>query len=206
MSTPDSPVPPPRPRSCLVALLPFCALVGLMVWMLFDITSGIPSRLDVANMTNDYRQVCAGDGISGAADYRPGHGPHPIAVFDYDRDGYGSGVGIQISFSDIDHTLWNPSRPSTVQLVACAERVDEGEQVSTCTFDGGVVAPVRRATVDITVRVARTGEQLGDPITVEGMSTDCPFMISYREHSEPEVFTGPTKQQYVEALQTFVQG
>ncbi|MDQ3153582.1 MAG: hypothetical protein M3R63_18335 [Actinomycetota bacterium] len=198
----------PHPRRLLivrlVALAIGLAALGGIVWHISTLGGGTK---DVATTTLDYDQVCSGDGIDAAAEYRPGAGPHPVMVFDADRDGEGNDVGIPVSFVEADRAVWDPLELAVVQLVACAERVVETDEVvTTCAFNEAPAVPMRRATIEVTVYQARTAAQVGEPIMLPGLGTDCPFLVSYSESSDPELFTTATAQQYLDALRATVQG
>jgi hypothetical protein len=177
--------------------------LGVGVWFLINNLHS--PRRAVAASTSDYSDLCASRPIPGAAEYRPGFGPHPIVVFRNNTDDQVITGGIQASFLvSAPGEVFNPTDPSSVQLVACTQRTDAGGQVTTCSYNQGS-APMYRATVEITVYEARTGTQVGEPITLEGQSQECPFSVSYRKSSEPRVYTTPTEQQYINALTPYVQ-
>ena len=116
-----------------------------------------------------------------------------------------SSGGIQATFLG-ERDTYNPSRPDGVQLVACSELDGDAGPVGTCRFTD-VSGPQLRALVEVTVYEARTGEQVGEPITLQGGSTRCPFLAYSRDESTPPtVYTTPTEQQYVAALRPFVGG
>ncbi len=199
MSTPPQ-TSPKFGFGCLVVLAVVLLALAAGVWFVID--SLHSPRRTVAASISDYSDLCASRPIPGAAEYRPGFGSHPIAVFGNAQDDVSTG-GIHVLFSRASEAF-NPTDPSSVQLVACTERTDEGEQVTTCPYREGSAA-MYRATVEITVYEARTRTQVGEPITLEGQSQRCPFLVSYRESSKPRVYTTPTEQQYIDALTPYVQ-
>lgn len=71
-------------------------------------------RRTVAASIADYSDLCASRPIPGAAEYRPGFGPHPIAVFGNAQDDVSTG-GIQVLFLTPSETF-HPTDPSSVQL------------------------------------------------------------------------------------------
>jgi hypothetical protein len=125
-----------------------------------------------------------------------------MVVFNNDQDDVGGTGGIQVSFTPHDPLL-NPTDVAKVQLVACTDRVDDGDQVGVCEFQQNT-APLYRSTLEITVYEARTGEQVGEPIALDGLSQECPFIASYRGSSEPTIYTTATQQQYRDALARFL--
>jgi hypothetical protein len=188
---------------CLVVLVVVVgAVVGGIVWF---VGSMYEPRRQVAAMISDYTDLCGGWPIPGAAAYVPGVGPHPVAVFANDQDDEGGGAGIQVTFdADSDRSLFNPTDPAGVQLVACTDRVEDGPRASGCDYQG-TAAPLHLATLEITVYEARTGEQVSEPIRVTGDDLDCPTFVWYRG-SSPTVYSKPSPAQYQAALASLVTG
>jgi hypothetical protein len=197
-------VQPPRGTvaGCLVVLLVVVVAVAAgVVWFVNVIDD---PRRQVAATIHDYTDLCGGRPIPGAAAYVPGAGPHPIAVFGGDQDEQGGSSGVQVSFGSVDSSVaFNPVNPGSVQLVACTDRVEDGPEAGTCQYRG-TTAPIRRATVEITVYEARTAQQVGEPIRLVGQDMTCPMFITYR--GTPTVFSKPTVEQFRSGLAPFVTG
>lgn len=197
--------PPDRLRTVFRASVIFGVLVAASFFL--PEFSGAPN---VAGSTGDYWHVCAGRGISGAAEYRPHAGTHPIVVFDpgrFDNDGW---VDSEVTVTGLDRDPWSPAAPAEVQLVACAERVATGGQVTSCTIEPKRelhrrILPLRSATIEVVVREARTGKPVGEPVLVEN-ATACPLKARKGKNAAREVFGGLTDQQYTDVLRPFVQG
>ncbi|MEV2277901.1 hypothetical protein AB0I72_20175 [Nocardiopsis sp. NPDC049922] len=187
-----------RTAGCLVALLVLVVLpVGCVVrWLTGPVH-------EVAEDMDDYGTLCGGREIPGAAEYTPGPGPHPIVVFGGERhsdDGWR-----RLSFvADASDGPFAPGDPAEVQLVACTEDIDVGERVGDCDFSSESV-PLHRATVEVRVYEARTGEEVGEPVELVGEDTSCPYIVSYRG-SLNRLYTVPTKAQYAAALDGVVNG
>jgi hypothetical protein len=196
--------PPDRLRTVFRLSVIFAVLAAAP--LILTRFSGAPI---VAGSAGDYWHVCAGRGVSGAAEYRTRTGTHPIVVFDAARFGNDSWVGSEVTFAGLDRDPWSPA-PQEVQLVACAERVATGGQVTSCTIDPERelhrrILPLRSATIEVVVREARAGTPVGEPVRVEN-ATACPLKVK-RGKSEPrEVFGGLTDQQYTDVLRPFAEG
>lgn len=185
---------------CFVVLAVVVALIGGGVtWLVSSLNA--PRHQSAASIS-DLQDLCGGRPIPQAPAYVPGSGPHPIAVFANDRDGEG-GFGTQVTFtgSSADTGQFNPRNPGSVQLVACTDRVDDGPQVSTCTFRD-TSGPMHKATLEITVFEARTAKQVREPVRVVGEDTKCPTFVSYRG-SKPTVYSAPSVSQFTTSLAPF---
>lgn len=205
----------PRPRrrhgevvasellGCMLPLLAVIGVVGGGVWILVSTSRG--NVLDSAEEFFDYEQVCRGQGISEAPDYSSAPPPHPIVVFE--DEPYEGGLSFeQVEYREIktDVTTLTPSSPSVVQLVACSERVDNAETITSCDYETMSLS-LRSATYEVTVREARTSNEVGDVITLVAYDSSCPYGISYFEGTAPEVFSVPTDYEYAEALRRFAE-
>jgi hypothetical protein len=175
-------------------------IAGFMVGVSLLTNPGAPVP-DHAGRLEDYSALCFSKPIRDAAPYdrRTGGSGH-IAVFDAPRTDLDGGLRL-VHFQDPELNITNVS---DVQLVACTELVGKpvfgkGVQVSSCSYQGGT-APMYQATHKITVYEARTGEQVGEPVTVSGESRDCPYSIVSRGTGRPSVYTAPSEQQYRSAL------
>lgn len=190
-----------RPAALIVGIVQLSVLLALAGGAVWFFTSLDNPKRQVATTISDFRDLCAGRPIPGAAAYVPGSGTHPVAAFGSSQDEMG-GIGNPVTFdSGADRAVYVPSDVSTVQLVACAERVEDGPVDGSCAFQGAT-APLHRATVEITVYEARTGERVGEPATVVAGDTRCPFIISYK--GSPVVYTTPTPGQFQAVLAPLV--
>ena len=142
----------------------------------------------------DFSDLCASRPIPGAAAYVPGAGVHPVAVFANERDDVTGQGGRPVVF-DPPSEVYNPGDVSRIQLVACTEVSDDIGQVGTCPFSG-TTARELGAVVELGVYEARIGDQVGETITKNADSTECPRSVWSRVGSEPTVYTTPTESQY----------
>lgn len=193
--------PPGRSRTVFRLTVAFAVLAAIFLLQ-------FPGAPNVASSTDEYWHVCSGRVIPGAAEYRPGTGRHPIVVFDPARFGNDSWVGSEVTVAGLDRGPWSPALPQEVQLVACAERVATGGQVTSCTIEPERelhrrILPLRSATIEVVVRAARTGEPVGEPFRVEN-ATACPLKVKRGKNGPREVFGGLTDQQYRDLLHPFV--
>ncbi|MFE1592181.1 NERD domain-containing protein [Nocardia sp. NPDC058705] len=133
-----------------VGLLLFIALFGAGF---FAITAVQASQFEMS----DYDRMCGED-----------KKPFPNAA-PYDRDGaspiYLSGH-LTTMVNPGDPTAWNPSDPSTVQLIACMKQLELRDLVQTCQYGPGPGAPIGRtvnlfrATYEIAVYELHTGREV----------------------------------------------
>jgi hypothetical protein len=191
-------------RDRLRTLFRFSVVFAVLAaaWVAHNYGSPAPT---VASSAGDYWHVCAGRGVAGAAEYRPGAGRHPIVVFDPDRFANDRWVD-----SEVTAGPWGPAAPQDVQLVACAERVAAGGQATSCVIEPHrelhrKILPLSSATIELTVREARTGALVGEPIVVENV-TGCPLKAKSGGKSGPRgVFGVLTDRQYADVLRPFVE-
>jgi hypothetical protein len=153
--------------------------------------------------------VCGGTGSPSAAPYT-GSGPHPI---DFEGD-----VGIyfgDIDVTDSDGTLatstgteiepagWTPFNAAQVQLVACITTDFTATKVGSCVYSSGSL-PLDAAKYTLTLYVARTGQKLAGPVTVQGSDQTCPAtVLTYEKH--PAVYTSLGLNQIEAILGKYVQ-
>lgn len=131
-----------------------------------------------------------------------GPGPHPIAVIDLDKAAGSDGVSGPKHAGYPLLPSWEPRRAGSadvdsakVQLIACvhAGEVPTGNKEVTCRFDDGPVTfDLVESTYRVTVREARTGNQLAD-LTLRGTQGDaqsCPTAVSYYKGVTPRLLRG----------------
>ncbi|MET9916807.1 hypothetical protein ABZZ04_06935 [Streptomyces sp. NPDC006435] len=124
-------------------------------------------------VTYHYRAMCEEPQEFSQAAPRSGKGPRPVVI-----DGYwpeaDSGPDKPTA---ADLRVWYPTKPETVQLVACVERTGRGEQVKRCVYQtvpdaiGGTGSGETRqhpfslylykGVYEVTVYEAATGKRLG---------------------------------------------
>ncbi|WP_017601678.1 hypothetical protein [Nocardiopsis lucentensis] len=158
---------------------------------------------EFAREMDDYGTLCGGREIPGAAEYTPGPGPHPIVVFGGERHSDAGRTDLHF-YEDEAGEPFRSDDPGQIQLVACTEDIDVGERVGGCDFDSESV-PLHRATVEVQVYEARTGEKVGDPVELVGEDDSCPVAVVY-QGSLGRLYTVPTKEQYASALAGVVNG
>ncbi|MFH8885590.1 hypothetical protein [Streptomyces californicus] len=189
-----------RTVGCVVALL---VVVGLPAAGIYAVVQWMQGPVhQVAKTLDDYGTLCGGREIPGAPAYEPGSGPHPVVVFESARKDDSSQSQVSLRAGESDDPF-NPEDPGQVELVACTEHTDAGEEVATCDFTSESVG-MRSATVEITVYEARTGDQVGESVELVGKDTSCPAMVTFK--GDLDLYTIPTEDQYVEALRTAVEG
>lgn len=189
-----------RTVGCLVALLILVGIPAAGIYAVVQWTQGPVHQ--VAENFHDYGTLCGGREIPGAPAYEPGSGPHPIVVFESARKDDSSQSKVSIRAGESDDPF-NPEDPDQVELVACTEQTDAGEEVATCDFTSESVG-MRSATVEITVYEARTGEQVGESVELVGRDSSCPVMVTFKGNLS--LYTIPSESQYLEALKSVVIG
>lgn len=190
--------PAKQTLGCVVALLivvgiPAAGIYAFVQW------SSRPLH-QVAENVDDYDTLCNGREIPGAPAYEPGSGPHPVVVFESVREGddYLSKVSIRAGEQG---DPFNPDDPGDVELVACAERTDAGEEVATCEFTSESVG-MQSATAEIKVYEARTGKQVGESVEVVGEDTSCPGMVTFK--GTLSLYSTPSESQFLGVLESVV--
>ncbi|MBP8000093.1 MAG: hypothetical protein KA314_25370 [Chloroflexi bacterium] len=98
-----------------------------------------------------YVAVCNGIGLTQAARYTGGPGPHPIVFL--------ASNGTPGAWSDELPKGWEPETLTEVELVACGE--EEEVLLEVCPYAGGSDIRRYQYTAHIVLRSAATGEQLG---------------------------------------------
>lgn len=98
-----------------------------------------------------YAAVCNGIGLTQAARYTGGPGPHPIVFL--------ASNGTPGAWSDELPEGWEPETLTEVELVACGE--EEEVLLDICPYAGGSDIRRYQYSAHIVLRSAATGEQLG---------------------------------------------
>jgi hypothetical protein len=127
--------------------------------------------------------------------------PRPIQVFEQlVGGGYMRSLLYQAQAGD----AWNPRDAARTQLVACANRADEGRKVKECAFQTGRVA-LHEASYDVTVYETRTREERA-VVTIQANGYACPMSAFFRGGEDRKLFARPMPEQYVTALRDQVEG
>lgn len=157
---------------------------------------------------SDLAAVCDGSHFARAAPFA-GAAPHPIVVIPPDEGNaktYGGTNSSPVLFLDPElgdvGSAWTTRDPAAVQLVACTERDDDTESGRTCTFDSDPPTPLRLARYTVRVYETRTGAESGTT-QIEARNDRCPSSALVDEN-DPVVFSRPLPQQYLDALESFV--
>ncbi|HEY8457184.1 MAG TPA: hypothetical protein VIL34_16455 [Actinopolymorphaceae bacterium] len=137
-----------------------------------------------------------------------GSGPHPVVVVLENPESHGKFRWRKQLLMPSNPTqrmpaYLNPRDDSTVQLVACLSRTEEGRQVKTCDFSGKTNVPMYEASYEATVYEARTGKEVGTATIPQAVDAGCPAAVLYREGDEPKVYTKPSFTQVRDALAEF---
>ncbi|QWF80708.1 hypothetical protein HUW46_04132 [Amycolatopsis sp. CA-230715] len=147
-----------------------------------------------------------------------GTGPHPITLVDLDRaiGSTGTSGPKQAGYPLLPG--WEPRRAGSsdvdttkVQLIACvhAEEAPGGSKKVTCRFDEGPLTfDLVESTYRVTVREARTGNQLAD-LTLRGTQGDkqsCPTAVTYYKDITPRLLRGIDIAGFRDPLRPLVEG
>jgi hypothetical protein len=177
------------------------AAVGLYVWQLVLPPYELKVNSEIPPDSSYFDVACDGAGTAfSAVPPYSGSAPHPIAVFPND-------VTQQLPPSA--DAQWSPSNPATVQLVACATRVqtggDTGKECDYSTSNMGIggqteVDFVTGAWWNITVYELRTHREIGSA-TVYGDNQSCPGI----KPAGTTVYSTPSNSQLHQVLDKYVQ-
>jgi hypothetical protein len=167
---------------------------------------------ELPTFAQDFDRVCETQvGYGGAAAYDATPGLHPVVLF-YDSGEPPTLIKASVTLpagwavtEDLDFT--NNSELAATQLVACSRRTAATPNGTMCDFtlnEGGTVTLELTDTVyELTVYAAATGEQVGEPKTLEASDTECPMFASFQE-GDTQYLNTPTEDQYVNALKESV--
>lgn len=191
-------------RSLLAFVL--CALAAVAVATLVRSTRGGPSDEPLTSAAQ-LSDLCArGTTFPDAAPYTD-ETPRTIAVFEAPPGNGGDDrverLPAQLQGARLDpYPQWDTSDATAIELVACVRRTSEDQQVGECRFDSGEPVPLHAASYNVTVHVARTGEEVGSYAT--GWDGDeCP-VAALTDAQRPRVFSRMPREQLMEPLFTFV--
>ncbi len=146
-------------------------------------------------------EICRGETYWPMLPKRTGKAPHPVLV-------YGdTGDGTRLPYTMFDtwflrskekETAWSYDKPpTTIQLVACVDRVSVGSRVRNC--GAGVL---HRATYRLHVYETATGKKLLDT-KLQAKDTSCPNVV--RLPDDKKVYMAPSEAALVAALRKFVE-
>jgi hypothetical protein len=157
-----------------------------------------------AQSTRDLEAVCYRTYYPEAPAYS-GPGPHPIAIFIDDGGALATSVDVGAVLppgtSDEIDAAWAGRDFGKVQIVACATKVDDGERVKTCGFEGAS-EDMKKGVYELTVREVKTRKKVATT-RITGASEICPGL--YDVGNDPGIFSEPSSQQLVEALKPHVE-
>lgn len=161
----------------------------------------------------EFDRVCETQvGFAGAAAYDASPGLHPVVLFtDFDdpptliESSQTLPAGWTIT-QDADFA--DNSELADVQLVACSRRTKATPNGTKCDFtsnDSGttITLELTDTVYVLTVYAAATGQQVGEPTTLEASDTECPFFATFEE-GDTQFLNDPTEDQYVNALKGIV--
>jgi hypothetical protein len=167
---------------------------------------------ELPKFMSDFDRVCETQvGFGGAAAYDTSPGIHPVVLL-YD---YGdpptlitSSLTLPAGWAVTEDTNYEDNTElAAAQLVACSRRTAATPNGTMCDFtlnDGGTVTLELTDTVyELTVYGAATGDQVGEPTTLEAATTECPYFASFRE-GDTRYLNSPSEDQYVNALKDLV--
>ena len=176
-------------------------------------TAGEAPDDELPAFLSDFDRVCESQvGFGGASEYDGEPGVHPIALFaDYDDPPslLQSSVTLPAGWAVAeDADFEDNSELAATELVGCAIRTDARPNGTPCEFEGDdgdepITLELVDTTYELTIYRATTGEAVGEPQTLEAVSTDCPFVASIGE-GDTQYFNDPTEEQYVDALKETV--
>ena len=157
--------------------------------------------------------VCDGTPDSLAAPYT-GPGPHPV---DFEGDAGATSVNLAENVQDGTFTnnagpqalpgSWVPAGVSDTQMVACISTGSPGDTATTCQYVVSGMATLYYQSYTIRLWEARTGTQLGVPVTLQGNDTTCPRNITYQPgQPPPDLYSSLTAAQVQQAIGKYVNG
>ncbi len=178
-------------RSVIYVSFAMLLLAGL-------VTCGSKPLDEPVTKVSDLVALCDGRHFTTAAPYA-GPPPHPILVVR--PHGAVEDMMENPRLNELG-PAWNPQDAAAVQLVACTESDGGGEESGLrCQYPFGKSASLRIADYTVTVYEARTGAKVGQA-KIKARET-CPLSAPvYRQ--DPVVYATPSAQQYLEALESFV--
>jgi uncharacterized protein YjbI with pentapeptide repeats len=139
-------------------------------------------------------QVCEGIGVENAVPYDSDQGATSIIAI--------TDKGEKYRNSDYFPRNWWPASVSNAELVACVEG-PYNVTIETCTYDDGTIIKRISRWVDISIFIARTGEQL-EKITLEGSPPiNCSQEVPANSDEYEYYGDAPTGSQVIEALTSF---
>lgn len=170
--------------------------------------TGQTAAKDLPTFMMDFDRVCETQvGFGGAAAYDASGGLHPVVLFaDHGEPPtlIKSSVTLPAGWTiteDLDFA--NNSELAGVELVGCSRRTAMTPNGTKCDFtlnDGGTITLELTDTVyRLTVYAATTGQQVGEPKTLEASDTECPMFASFKE-GDTRFLNTPTEDQYLNAL------
>jgi hypothetical protein len=191
----------------LLLLVPFAVVAGV-VWA----TRIRPQPYHDAMTAHALAGACGSTTFEGwGRDYFPdaapyeGSAPHPVHVVIENPEESGQpessydAMGWRDASPEVMRSIL---RPETVQLVACLDWTDDGEQISSCDYQDHPSVPVRSAGYDLTVYETRTGDEVGTDRIEDARSTQCPRQWIF-QGDDPAIFAAPTVEQLDAALEPF---
>jgi hypothetical protein len=172
-------------------------------------TTAVTRETEVPAFIGEFDRLCTTQvGFGGVSAYEPAPGLHPVVFFDdYRGEGFvessrylpaGWAVKQDSNFKD-------NSELKAAQLVACSDRIKETPTGVKCTFeDQGkkVELELVDATYDLKVYAATTGE-LKHQQTLEGKSSECPYIAAFRK-GDTTFVNQPSDDDYTNALKPVV--
>lgn len=168
---------------------------------------------ELPTFMQDFDRVCETQvGYGGAAAYDDATpGLHPGVLF-YDSGDPPTLITASVTLpagwtitEDMDFA--DNSELAGAQLIACSRRTAATPNGTMCDFtlnDGGTITLELADTVyELTVYAAATGQQVGEPKTLEASDTECPMFATFKE-GDTRYLNNPTEDQYVNALKEFI--
>jgi hypothetical protein len=161
----------------------------------------------------EFDRVCETQvGFGGAAAHNAAApGIHPVVLF-YDSGDpptlITASVTLPAGWAITEDTNFDDNTElAAAELIACSRRTAATPNGTMCDFtlnDGGTVTLELTDTVyELTLYAATSGEQVGQPKTLEASDTECPMFASFKE-GDTRYLNTPTEDQYVTALKEFV--
>ncbi|MFJ4963202.1 hypothetical protein ACIP6P_12285 [Streptomyces sp. NPDC088729] len=135
--------------------------------------------------------------VAANSPYR-GPGPHPMVVYhEKDQTSPPAWTRVAVDPSADDGAPLAQEDSAQVQLVACAERVQEERTREVCRLEGGAT-PLYRAVYRVRVREARTARTVAETL-VRPTAEQCPRFI-HVDSRDPRAYTLPSAQDYAQQL------
>ncbi|MDI6104719.1 DUF805 domain-containing protein [Actinoplanes sp. NEAU-A12] len=162
-----------------------------------------------AKTIGDLDRVCNDDIFYPQSPKRSGKAPHPVVVLVETGDGSdirvrnGSYFFEDEGLTEQDTAIWGSDDPSTVQLVACLDRVSTGTLLRKCEYGDPAPETVSLMRADWQLRIyeAATGVKIHDKV-MTGDEKKCPYSV--RVGPDRTIYAEVSGRSLTQALRKYV--